>query len=597
MMQFKDFKEIWAIDFEFRNPPGEIPEVHCLVAAELKTQTIHQFWIDKLKSIPPFNCGQTSLIVAYSAQAELKCFKTLGWKFPTYVLDLCVEFKNLTSGLSLTQGKGLLGALRYFGIQGMDAFEKSEMQALALRGKPFHEFEKQALLEYCQTDVDALLRLLPKMESRINLGQALLRGEFVKTVAMMEINGIPFDNDMLQRFRKNWQTIRKVLIYQFNKEVAPLLAPSGKILQGQFEEFISRQQLKWPRTPTGKLKTDKETLKSMANRTEDLNRLRETVSVLNRTQADCLGVGHDGRHRADLWPFSTSTSRNAPSTNAFVFGPAKFLRSLIKPEFGRAVAYLDYSQQEFLIAGALSEDSKMIEAYQTGDAYLAFAKQAGAIPEDATKATHGSTRKIYKTAALAVQYGVGLQAMADQIGQMSQARKALGHHKQIYQKYWSWYDTVLSHAMLYGRLETCFGWYRIVEPRPNPRSLGNFLIQATGAEILRMATILCAREGIPLCCTVHDALLIEGAISEIETLAKRTAFLMKEASSIVLNGYTCEVGIDIVKYPERYQDERGYQVWEQVVALVEKNEHQNTTVPFEYLDKQFSFFPQTDLSS
>jgi hypothetical protein len=39
------------------------------------------------------------------------------------------------------------------------------------------------------------------------------------------------------------------------------------------------------------------------------------------------------------------------------------------------LAYIDYSQQEFIIAAALSGDPEMKAAYSTVDPYLAFAKQ------------------------------------------------------------------------------------------------------------------------------------------------------------------------------------------------------------------------------
>ena len=47
---------------------------------------------------------------------------------------------------------------------------------------------------------------------------------------------------------------------------------------------------------------------------------------------------------------------------------------------GYGVAYIDWSQQEFGIAAALSGDLAMQQAYQSGDPYLAFAKQVGAAP-------------------------------------------------------------------------------------------------------------------------------------------------------------------------------------------------------------------------
>lgn len=41
------------------------------------------------------------------------------------------------------------------------------------------------------------------------------------------------------------------------------------------------------------------------------------------------------------------------------------------------MAYSNYSQQEFIIAAALSDDQGMKAAYFTKDPDLAFAKQAG----------------------------------------------------------------------------------------------------------------------------------------------------------------------------------------------------------------------------
>ena len=82
-----------------------------------------------------------------------------------------------------------------------------------------------------------------------------------------------------------------------------------------------------------------------------------------------LAVGADGRNRCLLSPFRSITSRNQPSNAHFIFGPSCWLRSLIQPEPGRAVAYVDWSQQEFGIAAALSGDTAMMEAYTSGDPY------------------------------------------------------------------------------------------------------------------------------------------------------------------------------------------------------------------------------------
>src|SRR6202008_4761107 len=97
----------------------------------------------------------------------------------------------------------------------------------------------------------------------------------------------------------------------------------------------------------------------------------------------------DGRNATLLSAFRSRTGRNQPSNTKFIFGPSVWLRGLIKPPPGHAVAYVDWRQQEFGIAAALSGDVAMQAAYRSADPYLAFAKQAGAVPADATKTTHG----------------------------------------------------------------------------------------------------------------------------------------------------------------------------------------------------------------
>ena len=103
---------------------------------------------------------------------------------------------------------------------------------------------------------------------------------------------------------------------------------------------------------------------------EDLRQLRYVRDKLRKIK---LSVGTDGRNRTVLWPFKAKTSRTQPKAAEWIFSPAVWLRSLIKPGPGRAVAYIDYSAMEFLLAAALSEDHIMLELYTSGDPYLSFA--------------------------------------------------------------------------------------------------------------------------------------------------------------------------------------------------------------------------------
>jgi DNA polymerase-1 len=154
------------------------------------------------------------------------------------------------------------------------------------------------------------------------------------------------------------------------------------------------------------------TFREMARTFPKVAPLQELRVSLSQMRLSKLAVGKDGRNRCLLSAFSARTSRKQPSNSQFIFGPAVWLRGVIKPNPGFGLAYIDWSQQEFGIAAALSKDDLMIEAYLSGDCYLQFGKQAGIVPSHATKESHRVQREQFKACVLAVQYGMGAKSLA-----------------------------------------------------------------------------------------------------------------------------------------------------------------------------------------
>jgi DNA polymerase I-like protein with 3'-5' exonuclease and polymerase domains len=246
---------------------------------------------------------------------------------------------------------------------------------------------------------------------------------------------------------------------------------------------------------------------------------------------------------------------------------------LIRPEQGQAVAYADWSQQEFGIAAALSGDHHMMDAYTSADPYLTFAKQAGAVPPDATKDSHPNERGQFKICALAVQYGMGAASLAQSLGvPEAKGRELLRLHRETYPKFWKWSEGAVDHAMVRSWLQTVFGWKIRVGVDSNPRSLANFPAQANGAEMLRLACCLITERGIRVCAPVHDAFLIEGGIEEIETVVADTQAAMAEASRIVLDGFELRTDVEIVRWPDRYMDPRGRKMWDTIMGILNEIE-------------------------
>jgi len=267
------------------------------------------------------------------------------------------------------------------------------------------------------------------------------------------------------------------------------------------------------------------------------------------------------------------TARNAPSTTKFIFGPSVWLRGLIKPAEGYGLAYIDWSQQEFAIAAALSGDANMMAAYKSGDPYLAFAKQAGAVPPDGTKATHKPERDLFKTCVLGTQYGMGVETLALRISgatkyPLAAARDLLRAHRDTYPAYWAWSQLNADHANLCGFLQSVLGFHFYVHGDTKLRTETNFPVQGNGSEMLRLAVCLAVERGIEVCAPVHDAILIGAPLDRLDADIAAAQEAMREASEIILGGFSLRTDVHTVRYPERYMDERGEVMWARVMKLI-----------------------------
>jgi len=563
---------IYLVDFEFHpaggregNPPVPV----CMVVREWPSGCTQRYWQADLHEMAaaPFPTSEKALCVAYYASAEMDCFHALGWPHPTHVLDLFTEFRCLTNGLRLAHGSGLLGALLYYGLPGIGGEQKDAMRDLVLTGGPWSDADQQAILDYCETDVVALAHLLTAMQDQIDWPRALLRGRYMKAVSCIQMNGIPIDTAALALLQAQWGAIQDQLIADVDSDYG--IHDGRTFKANRWEAYLVAQQIAWPRLASGGLDMCDATFREMARANLQVAPIRELRSALSEMRLANLHVGDDGRNRCLLSPFRSRTGRNQPSNSKFIFGPSVWLRGLIRPRPGWGLAYVDWSQQEFGIAAALSGDPAMMAAHRSGDPYLAFAIQAGTVPATATKKTHEAEREQFKACVLAVQYGMGEASLALRINQpVARARQLLELHRRTYRRFWKWSDSAVDEAVLGGRLWAGFGWQIHTRDELNDRSLRNFPMQANGAEMLRIASILLTERGIRVCAPVHDALLIEAPLDELDAAIATTKALMHEASRIVLDGYALGSDVKEVRYPERYMDKRGVVMWNKVMHLL-----------------------------
>jgi hypothetical protein len=573
------YREVWVEDFEFVSPPGERPAPVCWVGHELKSGRTVRLWRDDLRTLreSPAPVGRDTLHVGFFTSAEWGCYLALDWPVPSRVVDLYAEFRlatNFALGKAeraklLPAGGGLIGAATFFGLDAMESATKESNRDLIMKWGPWDAGERGRILDYCEEDVKTTSRLFHAMLPAVDLPRALLRGRYAAAVARMEHVGVPIDVGTFERLKDRWDSIRLKIVHAEDRFG---LFEGASFVEQRFDDFLARTGRWWPRFPSGRPVLDDDTFKAMLPHHPELAPVRKLRQTLAETRLfRNLSVGRDGRNRCLLSPFGTSTGRNCPSNARFVFGPSSWVRGLVRPEPGTALAYVDYSSQEFAIAAYLSGDRAMIDAYESGrDVYLAFGARAGVVPADATKETHGRERKFLKAAVLGSQYGLGADGLARQIGRSrTEARELMEACRSLSPTYWGWSDGALRLAMMTGHLHTRLGWVTHVRPETRPTTLRNWSIQAHGAEILRLACCLLTERGVGVCAPIHDAVLIEAPADRVDAVAAETRAVLAEASGVILGGPELRCDVKTVRRPDRLLDGESAPFWDRLMGYLD----------------------------
>ena len=571
MRTFDDFREVTIVDSEYHHngvdghhPPTPI----CFCALELYSGREYRLRESDLhRAKPPWAHGSDILFVSYNAPAELLCYSVLGWPHPPFVLDLLIELRQIANGVWAKEvPRTLLNALKYYGIPAIAEAEKERWRKLILTGEPLTPDQWQGVLDYCWTDVAETRDLLKAMRPELpaNLDRCLYRSRYTTAVTLSMRSGIPVDAGTWGQFLEHREQIQ----LEF--------ARSSPVYEGttfkmeRFGALLKSLSLcdSWPRTKAGHLSTSEETFKDFS-RILAIEQLRQVRSVIDQLREPSFQV-HKGRNYFSILPFRAETSRN--STIGCIFQAPAWLRALIQPAPGRALAYLDYEQEEFLVAGVLADDPVVLEAYATGDSYTPFAIAANLIPPGGSKSTHPLERAIAKTCMLALQYGGGIHTVARKAGvSLHRAQDLVTTHRRLFHRLREWSDLQIQQARWNRHIDTEFGWRLQVSPRTKMLTLRNFRVQGTSAEVLRLAHILLVERSIPVLCPVHDAFLLESSEEDIEDVAAEASRLMIRASEQVLGGFRLRVEAQILRYPDRLLDKRGMSTWNRVQEIVSSN--------------------------
>lgn len=198
-----------------------------------------------------------------------------------------------------------------------------------------------------------------------------------------------------------------------------------------------------------------------------------------------------------------------------------------------------------------------------------FAKLAKAVPDWAIAKTHPRERALYKQCCLAVGYGMGAKSLALRIGLPVQYAVALiRQHKQLYQQYWAWTHAAVARARFFGELQTVFGWTLHVTERTKDTTIRNFPLQGNASEQLRLAVIYAVENGVRVVGTLHDALLVECAIDDVEAVASQTQAAFSMAAEDVLGGPTLRSDVQVIYPPNNFAGDTPNETWDIVRGVL-----------------------------
>jgi hypothetical protein len=590
------FRNVIVLDFEYEIEDGGLPRVLCMVSYMLDETLQHvravRWWRDDFGSGPPFDVGPDTVLVAYSAWAEMTCFLELGWSFPEHVLDLHTAYlavSNVLAPWDLDERqkhkkprKRLSDACRAYGLHGWENVDKEAIAKDIAKGD-WRKWGREAVIAYCEEDVAMTVKLLRAMVMGVDgfppfdVPRTLHWSNYsAKAIARIQARGMPIDVRLWNLVQENKAQVIAALIRKFDPSYGspyPIYSSEGEWSYRRFEQWLaSAGVLAWPRLESGQLDIDDDAFRLMASiapSVEGLHALRDSIGFINKAR---LPIGPDGRNRPSLFPFGTATGRNAHRRSPY--NAHAGVRSFMVFDPDVIGFHLDWRSQEVGVAAARFNDHAMAEDYLSGDIYHALARMCG-LTEDPDpfrwKEHNRAKRDRMKPLQLGINYGMGVPSLARGLNRHPLiAAEIISRHKRRYPAFWRGREEAVQNALLERQIENSFGWALQISVSPNVRTLYNFPMQSDGAEMIREAAVRLCEVGMVPIMLIHDGILFEETDPcRIEEARE----IMCAVGRLVCNGL--EMGVDAdppLGGGARYRDKRpvAQKMWATIMdALVE----------------------------
>ena len=396
----------------------------------------------------------------------------------------------------------------------------------------------QEQLEYGAADAVVAFELvnifdqwLEENESHYRNAYQFLRS-LIYPLARQASHGVPFDEEYHNQIIAGWEQARDIALSQIS-----LANPnSAKQKQAWLEETLTEEELlDWPLTAKGNLSTNRETLEK-AHHIPAAAPLAEHTTISSRLSnfgAKLKAQLVDGRLYPGYQIAGMVTGRfGCRNPNIQNMPRSEFKQCFRAPE-GFVFVTGDLSQIELRVAGILSEDEVINEAYRNGeDLHRSMAaRMSGKEPDDISKDE--------RTAAKAVNFGLLFGAGAETLQRQAVSSYGIdmsleeaGEYRDLffetYPQFHEWQQEIVEATNLYGSSESnLIRLTRHYDKEVYTHAM-NYPIQSSAWEVLALAILYVdthAPEGVHISHHVYDELTLIAP----ESFALKAAELLKDA--------------------------------------------------------------------
>jgi len=425
--------------------------------------------------------------------------------------------------------------------------------------------------KYAGDDALCTLKLYKMLKAELNLIQEVeecyseIERPLLNVVLDMHLTGVPIDvnkvlavaSECKKHTKKLEQRLQKMKVTTYdNKRKRPVTKTvninSTKQLRQYFIEKNNMPVLK--QTPKGEPSVDKEVLKKYADdcqEAKDILEYRKYSKILS-TFIPAMTPEYSTRIFPTFRQVGTTSGRFSSANPNFQNIPkskddALNLRKCVKASHGQVFIGADYSQMELRLAAHYSGDHAAIKAYNDGiDMH------------DITMKATGLDRTPAKVVNFGILYGMSAKTLAKNINSsIDEASEFMNQFFTTYPDILKFMQDIRDEVMttgfitLYGgrhrRLSQQFPYKERFQQEGELRSIGNAIIQGSGAMIIKKAMVLMHKKlqkyGAKIVAQVHDELLIECPELYAEDVKKIVADCMVKPTKGLKVPFTVDVKV------------------------------------------------------